>query len=101
MRWPSTLYRILAHAALDSPEVWRRCARLLDRRLCEATLPYADRSAAELAAVFLEGRESLAGDELAAVLWCLIRRRCPSHDLVAERLSRELQVVAARRLSAS
>jgi hypothetical protein len=98
-RWPSTLYRVLAHTAVDSAEVWSRCARLLDRCLQDAALPYAERSAAELAAVFLDGRESLAGQELAAVLWCLIRRRCPSHDLVAERLSRELQVVAARRLS--
>lgn len=99
MRWPSTLYRVLAHTAVDSAEVWNRCARLLDRCLHDAALPYAERSAADLAAVFLDGRESLAGQELAAVLWCLIRRRCPSHDLVAERLSRELQVVAARRLS--
>lgn len=97
-RWPSTIYRLLARAALESPRVWRRCALVLDRALHEATLPYAERSAVELAEVFLEGRESLSGDELAAVLWCLIRRRCHSHDLVAERLSLELEVVAARRL---
>lgn len=98
-RWPSTLYRIVAHAALGSPRVWRRCALILDRTLHEAVESYADRSAAELAEAFLEGRESLTGEELAALLWCLIRRRCPSHDLVAERLGLELEVVAARRLS--
>ena len=97
-RWPSTLYRVLARTALESSAVWGRCALILDRTLHDAVLPYAERSAAELAEVFLEGRESLSGDELAAVLWCLIRRRCHSHDLVAERLSVELEVVAARRL---
>jgi len=96
--WPSTLYRLVARAALESPTIWRRCALLVDRTLHDAVLPYAERSAAELAEVFLEGRETLRGDELAALLWCLIRDRCGSHDLVAERLSLELEVVAARRL---
>jgi hypothetical protein len=97
-RWPSTLYRLLARTALESPAVWRRCALILDRSLHDAVLPYIERSAVELAEVFLDGRESLGGDELAALLWCLIRRRCSSHDLVAERLSLELEVIAARRL---
>ena len=98
VRWPSTLYRVLARAALESGTVWRRCAHVVDKTLHEAVLPYAERPPSELAALFLDGRESLGGDELAAVLWCLIRRRCPSHDLVAERLGLELEVVAARRL---
>jgi hypothetical protein len=97
-RWPSTLYRILAQAALESPPVWRRCALLLDRALHDSVARYAEHTAADLAEVFLEGREALSGDELAALLWCLIRRRCRSHDLIAERLSLELEVVAARRL---
>ena len=98
VRWPSTLYRVLAQAALRSERVWQRCCLLLDRTLHEPLRAYEKRSAAELAELFLEGRESLAGDELAAALWCLIRRRCRSHDLVAERLCLELEVVAAQRL---
>jgi hypothetical protein len=97
-RWPSTLYRLLARAALESPAIWRRCAVLVDRTLHDAVLPYTERSAAELTEAFLEGRETLQGDELAGLLWCLVRSRCRSHDLVAERLSLELEVVAARRL---
>ena len=60
--------------------------------------PYAAHSPAELAEVFLEGRDSLSGDELAALLWCLLRQRSRSNDLIAERLGLELEVVAARRL---
>ena len=98
VRWPSTLYRVLARAALESGAVWRRCAHVVDKTLHDAVLPYAERPPSELAALFLDGRESLGGDELAAVLWCLIRSRCRSRDLVAERLGPELEVVAARRL---
>ena len=97
-RWPSTMYSVLGRAALRSPLVWRRCALVLDRALHDAVAVYAERPAADLVEVFLDGRESMTGDELAAVLWVLIRRRCPMHDLIAERLSRELEVVAARRL---
>ncbi|MGB8328948.1 MAG: hypothetical protein WCE62_02385, partial [Polyangiales bacterium] len=98
VRWPSTLYRVLARTALESSAVWRRCSLLLDRTLEEALRPYAKRSPAELAEVFLDGRESLSGDELAALLWCLIRGRSASHDMVADRLGLELEIVAARRL---
>ena len=100
-RWPSSLYRLLARAALESPTVWNRCALLVDQTLHDAVLPYADRPAVELAELFVEGREYLSGDELAGLLWCLLRRRCRSHDLLAGRLSLELQVVAARRLQGS
>lgn len=97
-RWPSTLYRVLARAALESPTVWERCADRLDGRLGDSLGRYADRTAAELAEAFAEGRDALAGHELAALLWCLIRRRCHSHDVVATRLGLELKVVAAKRL---
>ena len=99
-RWPSTIYAVLANAAMESSSVWRRCSAVLDRRLHGWIEPYTERSAAELAEVFSEGRDSLGGEELAALLWCLIRRRCASDDLVAERLSQELEVVAAQRMSA-
>lgn len=97
-RWPSSLYRVVARSAVESPEAWRRCALLLDRTLHQAILSYGERPAAALAEISLEGRESLSGTELAALLWCLIRRRSPSDDLVAQRLSLELELVAARRL---
>ena len=96
VRWPSTLYRLLAQAALESTVIWRRCAALLDRSLGAAMVSYTAHSPAELAEVFVEGRDSLSGDELAALLWSLLRQRSRSHDLVAERLG--LEVVAARRL---
>ena len=98
VRWPSTLYRLLARAALESTVIWQRCAVLLDRSLAATMGAYAAHSPAELAEVFLEGRDSLSGDELAALLWSLLRQRSRSHDLVAERLGLELEVVAARRL---
>lgn len=97
-QWPSTLYGMLARAAIESPAIWRRCALVLDRMLHEAIMPYASRSAAELAEVFVVGRESLSGEELAALLWCLIRRRSDAQNLVAERLGQELEVIAACRM---
>jgi len=97
-RWPSTLYRVLARAALRSAEVWWRTSIVLDRTLHAAVLPYLSRSAAEVAEAFSEGRDSLDGEELAGLLWCLLRRNDRADDLVAIRLSLELQTVAARRL---
>ena len=97
-RWPSTLYRVLARTSLQSPEVWWRTSLALDRTLRDAVRPYRNRSAAEVAEAFVEGRDSLDGEELAGLLWCLLRRNSRTHDLVAERLSLELEVVAARRL---
>ena len=98
VRWPSTLYRVLARAALRSPDVWWRTSIVLDRALHHAMLPYSRRSAAEVAEAFSLGRDSLDGEGLAALLWSLFRRNNRTDDLVAERLSLELQVVAARRL---
>ena len=98
-RWPSTVYRVLAQAAFQSEATWRRCAVLVEQTLYEQLRVYGSRTAAELAELFLEGRETMSGEELAAALWCLIRQRCPSHDLIVERLGDELGVVAAQRLS--
>ena len=97
-RWPSTLYRVLARAALESPSVWNRCRRVLDRRLQTSVSAYTAHCPADLVEVFVDGRDSMDGNELAGLLWCLVRQRCSSHDLVAQRLSTELEVVAARRL---
>lgn len=97
-RWPSTAYRLLARAAIGSPHVWRRCALALDHALAGSIAQYEHHAPAELVNTFLEGRESLSGNELATLLWCLIRKRSPGCDLVAERLGLELEVVAARRL---
>ncbi len=101
VRWPSTLYQVVARAAAESASVWRRCALLLERSLHDALASYEGHSPADLAELFAEGRESLAGEELAALLWCLVRERCPSHDLIAERLGRELETIAAQRLRES
>lgn len=100
-RWPSTLYQVVARAALESASVWRRCALLLDRSLHDALASYEGHAPSDLAELFAEGRESLAGEELAALLWCLVRERCPSRDLIAERLGRELETIAAQRLRES
>ena len=97
-RWPSTVYRVLARSAFNSPATWRRCALLVERTLYEELRVYESRPPAELAELFLEGRETLSGEELAAALWCLIRDRSSSHNLIVERLGHELEVVAAQRL---
>ncbi|MEM8606581.1 MAG: hypothetical protein AAGF92_05725 [Myxococcota bacterium] len=98
-RWPSTLYRLVARAAIGSPRVWRRCARAVDRALATMVAQYEHHADADLANAFVEGREFLSGDELAALLWCLIRKRSSVGDLSAERRGPELQIVAARRLN--
>jgi len=99
--WPSTLYRILAVTALASPAVWNRC----ERRICETLGPYSSRfkhgPPAELAKLFMEGRDACSGLELAALLWELVRHPCGAVLGISCRLGAELETIAASRLGAT
>ena len=96
--WPSSLYTLLAAAAGRSSLVWRRCARLVDASL-EKTLPAFDTmEPAELLEVFAGGPDMLDGQELASLLWSLLRRSDPALAPLVARLGAELEVVATQRL---
>lgn len=97
--WPSSLYRVLAETALASPAVWQRCERCVDGALGECGLRFENHPPAELAQLFLEGRDTCSGVELAALLWTLVKRRCPAAAVISRRLGAELETIAAGRLA--
>lgn len=99
--WPSSLYTIVAHAAVRSPVAWERCARFVDRSLGDVSVRFDRAAPVELLEHFSEAREVLSGPELAALLWSLIRRSGPLLDAVLGRLGAEVEVIAARRLGGS
>lgn len=95
--WPSTLYAWAAETAATSPIVWERCARRLDESLGRWLLPYVDTSPEAIARVLCaRGDTSMGGQEIAAALWALVRRRDRALDAIIERLAREAEVSIAR-----
>lgn len=95
--WPSSLYGVLATAAKRSPCVWARCSELVESKLGAAADRYERLSPLALAQLFSVGRDTLAWTELAAILWSLLRCLEPTLDTLIDRLSAELEVIAARR----
>lgn len=95
--WPSTLYAWLAETAATSPAVWDRCARELDQSLARWLPAYGDAAPAAIAeALVARDGTSMGGEEIAAALWALVRRRDPSLERVIDRLAREAEVLVAR-----
>lgn len=97
--WPSSLYRVLSVAALASPAVWERCERCVDHALGPCAVRFENRSPAELVQLFAQGRDACSGLELAALLWAVVRRRCPAAAAISGRLGLEIETVAAGRLA--
>lgn len=94
--WPSTLYAWAAEAAARSPRVWERCARAIDAALGGWVSPYEDASAARIAELLRLGDAAMTGEEIAAALWTLVRRREPGLARITERLAGEVEVQLAR-----
>lgn len=95
--WPSTLYAWLAETAATSPAVWDRCARELDRSLARWLPAYGDAAPAAIAeALVARDGTCMGGEEVAAALWALVRRRDRSLDLLLDRLTCEAEVLVAR-----
>jgi len=95
--WPSSLYGVLAASAVRSPCMWCRCSRLVDASLGQLAGRFDATPPAALVELFVEGRDVLTCRELAALLWCLLRRRDPALDLLSERLGAEFEIVTAYR----
>ncbi len=94
--WPSTLPAVVARAALRCPVLWYRVREALDASLQDEVRSFKDCPPAELASIFLEGRELFSGTELAGLLWTLLRDRNPVAEPIVRRLGLELELVAAR-----
>lgn len=95
--WPSTLYAWLAETAATSPTVWDRCARRLDDSLGRWLAPYVGASPEVIARALCErGGTTMSGQEIAAALWALVRRRDRAMDAIIDRLAREAEVSIAR-----
>jgi hypothetical protein len=99
--WPSSLCAVVAQAAVRSPQAWARCKVLVDGALGQYSSRFDQAPPVELLEHFSEAREVLSGQELAALLWSLIRRSGPLLDAVLSRLGAEVEVIAARRLGGS
>ncbi|HMJ12196.1 MAG TPA: hypothetical protein VK524_12315 [Polyangiaceae bacterium] len=97
--WPSSLYGMLAAAAIRSPVVWCRCSHLVDARFGDTVARLQCASPAALVRLFLDGRDVLSTHELAGLLWVLLRRRDADLGFIEARLGAEMVVVAACRTS--
>lgn len=95
--WPSSLYGMLAAAAVRSPAVWRRCAVLVDDRFGDTLARLRCASPATLVQLFVDGRDVLSTYELAGLLWVLLRRRDAELAFIEARLGAEMAVLAAGR----
>lgn len=96
--WPSSLYAWLAEAATRSPALWARCEGALDDALAPWLTPYQDTAPATIAQALLEhAGAAMDGREVAAALWALVRRRDPTLDMLIDRLTREAEILVARR----
>jgi hypothetical protein len=98
--WPSSLYGMLAAAAVRSPVVWRRCALLVDARFGDTVARLRCAPPATLVQLFVDGRDVLSTHELAGLLWVLLRRRDAELSFIEARLGAEMAVVAAGRVGA-
>ena len=98
--WPSSLYRVVAEAAVHSPAVLLRCARAVHRRLGPFIERYSRDSVSDLVDLVTAYRDVLSGPELAAILWSVLSRDRPAHRQVTRRLSAEISHIAGRRLGA-
>lgn len=96
--WPSTLYAWAAETAARSPRVFERCATVLDHALAPWMGPYADAPVGRIAEALstADGAAALAGPEVAAALWSLVRRRERGLEPILERLTREAELLVAR-----
>lgn len=96
--WPSTLHAWAAETAARSPLVWSRCARAIDEALAPWMAPFEEASVACLAQALGAGQSTtaMAGHEIAAALWALVRRREWALTPIAARLAMEAEILVAR-----
>ena len=73
--WPSSLYRIAARVALQSPLLWRRCEEYLDRRL-GISAPSTGEYGYSVEA-FHRNREHMTWTQIAGFLWGLVKKNSP------------------------
>jgi hypothetical protein len=98
--WPSSLYGMLAAAAVRSAVVWRRCSSLVDARFGDTVARLRCAPPTTLVQLFVDGRDVLSTHELAGLLWVLLRRRDADLAFIEARLGAEMAVVAAGRVGA-
>ncbi len=98
--WPSSLYRLVAVAALSHVHIWGKCEEALNAVLGPLEPHLIAMSPFEIASMFGEHQGVLPGRDMAQVLWSLLSRRCPAASLVAQRLGQETSRVAMRRMLA-
>lgn len=94
--WPSSLYGWLAESAARSPVVWDRCRAAVDDALAPWVAPFRQASVAEITQALTARDGAMGGEEIAAALWSLVRRRDPALDSLVERLAEEAEILVTR-----
>ncbi|MGE0325337.1 MAG: hypothetical protein AB7S68_23630 [Polyangiaceae bacterium] len=94
--WPSQQLLCLAQWALVDPLLWICLAQALDAQLGPRVATLDLHCPAEIIERFQLARPRGSTRELVAMVWCLLKRRRPALEALAERLARELESMALR-----
>lgn len=75
--WPSSIYRLAAEHIARSESLWTICEYELQMRLSRWLKHYDRLSPWKICHNFQESKDAMVKEELATVLWVLLRRRDP------------------------
>ncbi len=92
-QWPSTVYRGLARAMTPNSTRWQITARYIDKRLARELRQFEGAAPADIAAALSDYRDAFSADELAALLWSMVRLQEPAVDSLLARVAAEVEVV--------
>lgn len=95
--WPSERLRLLAQWATEDAILWQALASELDSSLEPSPATFLDWCPADIVAAFQRARRTHPPQQLVTLVWCLLRRRQPALEALAERLAWELEALVLRR----
>ncbi|MCA9633809.1 MAG: hypothetical protein KC766_39425 [Myxococcales bacterium] len=95
--WPSERLRLLARWANEDLPLWHALASELEQSLEPRPEAFRDWCPADIVAEFQRLRRTCRPQELVTLVWCLLARRRPALEALAERLAWELEALALRR----
>lgn len=90
--WSSTVYHWLAHHMLSSPVGWYWGSRALDTTLSEEMKHLSDLPPQQLANSLYNNQGAWNAEELAALLWTLVRRRDLFLSSLLTRMTQEVEI---------
>ncbi len=94
--WSSAVYDVLAQQMLASRARWVWGAASIDRRLSPWLEQFQNRSPIQLTEALRDGRQVWDAQDLAALLWALVRRKDRALDPLFRRVAREIEIAVLR-----